>query len=773
MVSRARPSSPRTGVRLLLIAVAIAVSSDAVPTQSTFPSSYGIMDLGTAGGATATAHAVDEFGYAIVGSAQTAAGAHHAFIRGLWRNNGDLGTLGGTNSAAFAVYNLVVGQSQTATGQEHAFAVEWRDGTPVMQDLGTLGGAWSAAYGVHYHHGDYVVGASRTATNTLQAFRWSGGVMSPLPVNRGGDSVAKATLAGQTVGYACSAGNAACHAFSFSEGGGTVTNLGSLGGNSVANALNYNGQIVGVSALADKVTKHAFLHADGVMTDLGTLGGTNSEALGLNSRGEVVGVSDTASGPRAFLWRAGVMTDLNTLLPAGSGWVLTSATGITEGGQVVGTGTLGGSARAFLLTPPTDLRVQSGGVRSMSDSNLPRGVEVGKEIRFVVSVIATPDPITAYGARLTDTLTGPAEYVAVRNYEGTSAGCDVSPKIITCDVPPVDSIGMGQEYSITIRTTGPGTIAHTAQISSSVPDPSLANNSVSEANRSVALADLALTPSTLAGGRASSARITLTDIPPFSNDATVRLSSSRPDIAPVPSSLIVPNHNLSPSRSFNIIPKVVSAPTTVQITASYGLVTITRTLTVVPPALQQLYLTPTTVIGGCGTSAGKIVLTGHAPAGGAVVPLSNTNSMAGVASSVTVPAGTDRTTFTVTTKTVSTNHAGYVTAGYGGVSQTLKLTVRPIRVKTLTLTPNPATGGATVSGSLTLECAAPSGGIVVSLTSTNSSVAAPAVSSITIPPGGVSGSFAVRTSRVTASTAVTIYGTAYGVRKGVALTVRP
>jgi hypothetical protein len=132
---------------------------------------------------------------------------------------------------------------------------------------------------------------------------------------------------------------------------------------------------------------------------------------------------------------------------------------------------------------------------------------------------------------------------------------------------------------------------------------STGNNSVSEQNWAVALSALALTPSTIAGGKASSARVALTDIPPFSHDAIVRLASSRPDIAPVPSTIVVPYYAGSTSRVFNIIPKVVSEPTPVEISATYGLVTIKQTLTVVPPALSQLYLTPTTIIGGCGTSA--------------------------------------------------------------------------------------------------------------------------------------------------------------------------
>jgi hypothetical protein len=262
-------------------------------------------------------------------------------------------------------------------------------------------------------------------------------------------------------------------------------------------------------------------------------------------------------------------------------------------------------------------------------------------------------------------------------------------------------------------------------------DPS--NDTVDERNRAVALAGLALTPSSLPGGKASSARVTLTDLPPYSNDATVRLSSSRPDIAPVPPTIIVPYHNGSPSRAFNIIPVVVPQPTPVDITATYGRVSITQTLTVTPTTLQQLYLTPTTVIGGCGTSSGKVALNGAAPPGGAVVSLTNTNAKAAVPVTVTVPAGVLSQSFTVPTSTVTSNQVGSVTATYGGVSQALKLTVRPLRVARLTPSPNPVTGGSNATASVVLECAAPAGGVVVSLSSSHASVAAPAVSSVTIP----------------------------------------
>ena len=208
-----------------------------------------------------------------------------------------------------------------------------------------------------------VVGASRTTGDTqLRAFQYLDGVMSPVAFDWGGDSVARGVNgAHEIVGYACTAANARCRAFLFQ--GGVATDLGSLGGNSVANAINESAQIAGSSVVTGTI-QHAFLYSGGALTDLGTLGGASSEALAINERGEVVGSAQTSSGAtRAFIWRDGVMTDLNTFLPVGSGWVLRSATSISEGGQIVGTGTHNGVTRGFILTPQTDLELFIGGVQ--------------------------------------------------------------------------------------------------------------------------------------------------------------------------------------------------------------------------------------------------------------------------------------------------------------------------------------------------------------------------------------------------------------------------
>lgn len=131
----------------------------------------------------------------------------------------------------------------------------------------------------------------------------------------------------------------------------TLTDLGTLGYNTtVAYSINTNAQIVGRSYLQQTVPAsscpprhtclvhlfHGFLYSAGQMTDLGTLGGTFSDARAVNSNGDVAGFS-TLSGTSlsaptdAFLYRSGHMTDLGTLGGGGS-----HAYGINNFDEVVG-----------------------------------------------------------------------------------------------------------------------------------------------------------------------------------------------------------------------------------------------------------------------------------------------------------------------------------------------------------------------------------------------------------------------------------------------------
>jgi probable HAF family extracellular repeat protein len=73
------------------------------------------------------------------------------------------------------------------------------------------------------------------------------------------------------------------------------------------------------------------------ITDLGTLGGNQSYAYGINNRGQVAGVADIPCGciEHPFLWAGGVLHDLTP------GQASARATGLNDLGQVVGKNTSG------------------------------------------------------------------------------------------------------------------------------------------------------------------------------------------------------------------------------------------------------------------------------------------------------------------------------------------------------------------------------------------------------------------------------------------------
>ncbi len=138
-----------------------------------------------------------------------------------------------------------------------------------------------------------------------------------------------------------------------------------------ANAINNSSHIVGDSTLSQSVSPgstdfiegdHAYLFANGSLTDLGVLGNRHpatslgtSIAYGLNNKDDVVGQSEVSvpsADPNcpdclvhAFLWHAGKLSDLGNLghVP---GWN-SSATAINDAGEIVG------SADANVSNQPT------------------------------------------------------------------------------------------------------------------------------------------------------------------------------------------------------------------------------------------------------------------------------------------------------------------------------------------------------------------------------------------------------------------------------------
>ncbi len=363
----------RAGLAGLLLA---AGGAGAVP-------EFWIEDLGTLGGTNSEAKGINDHSQ-VVGWAHDANGRIQAF---LW----DKGTMTGlgfltnrwSNSVAMAINNQgeITGYSSVSATNEHAFY--YADDT--LTDIGTPGSPDSVGRAIN--PSGAIAGSAPPSNNVTinYSFFWRTNRFIQIPsfnnfnscdafgLNNAGQVCGNTFLwatDGRWWGYVWQDANTnGMHDSGEMKVLGSLGTIYSVGSQSAAFAINDIGQAVGYTGITNTWNpNHAFLvtasngqwkipaggpdPANVLMQDLGTLGdrSLDSYAYAINNYSWVVGTSATAADTNAaFLWRNGVMTNLNDLIPPGSGWVLTNATGINAHNEIVGSGLFHGVSKAFLL----------------------------------------------------------------------------------------------------------------------------------------------------------------------------------------------------------------------------------------------------------------------------------------------------------------------------------------------------------------------------------------------------------------------------------------
>ncbi len=283
------------------------------------------------------------------------------------------------------------------------------------------------------------------------------------------------------------------------------------------------------------------------------------------------------------------------------------------------------------------------------------------------------------------------------------------------------------------------------------------------------LSSLALSPTIVLGGTASTGTVALTEAAPVAG-VVVTLSSSNTAAATVPASVTVGAG--ATTKTFTVSTLSVAATQSVTITASYEGVNQGAGLTVSTPTLSSVTLSPTSVNGGT-SSTGTVTLTGVAPAAGVVVALSSSDTAAATApASVTVSGGWKTKVFGVTTSAVAATQSATITASSGGINQQATLTVNAPTLSSFTLSPTSVNGGTSSTGEVILTGVAPAGGAVVTLASSNTA-AATVPASVTVSGDFKTRIFAVTSLAVATAQSATITASYGGVNQEATLTVEP
>jgi probable HAF family extracellular repeat protein len=283
-----------TAIPAIRPAIGKAIVSTFATSQHGSPN-YFITDLGTLGGSNSFAYAINDPGEVVGSSALEGDTQSHSFLyrAGVLTdlyplNSQDILTVGpsGINNAGRIASGLVV------DGVYVPAVLNSKSGELTL--LGSLGGVTSFGFNgvaTAINNAGDAVGYSYLDSITRHAFLYRNGVMTDIGSFGGssGYSVALGINSAETiVGFSSEESNGVAHAFVYQDG--VMTRIGPFT-ESYAYHINSKGQVVGQFLTADQSEFHAFLYSNGVLTDLGIPGSPETLAYAINERGQIVGIA--------------------------------------------------------------------------------------------------------------------------------------------------------------------------------------------------------------------------------------------------------------------------------------------------------------------------------------------------------------------------------------------------------------------------------------------------------------------------------------------------
>jgi chitodextrinase len=187
-----------------------------------------------------------------------------------------------------------------------------------------------------------------------------------------------------------------------------------------------------------------------------------------------------------------------------------------------------------------------------------------------------------------------------------------------------------------------------------------------------------------------------------------------------------------------------------------------------PLALAGIYLDQREVVTNAKVNA-EAILTAPAPAGGATVAITSSNSgVLSAPASVTIPANSVSAPVPVTIHSITQTTPAVLSSTYNSATNLSPVllvdgtngTAAP-RLSALNVLPVSVAGGNSALGTVTLTSAAPTGGITITLSSSNTA-AANVPATVTVAAGSTTAQFIIRTAAQTSNTTVGIQATLNG-----------